>query len=128
MIINWGNNTQYLNGQVFVWNAVVEAAIPTAFESDTDFDDFFDVDEFAINVVLNSSGTTIQGILDDAFEIQDLGGGQAVDTNPQILCKRSDVISQRKGNTVNLPNNVTYKITQKLPGIDDTVLLMLSRD
>lgn len=73
----------------------------------TDLTTFLNSDEFAIDIIYNS--TTIQGIFDNAF-VEDQQNDISVETlQPQVIVKTSDVSGVSHGQSMTI-NGVTYYV------------------
>jgi hypothetical protein len=96
----------------------------------TDLAVFFDTDDFAIAATLThaGAGTSIIVIFDDAFKVFNAESGGFETSEPQALCKASDVSSAIHGDTLTI-NSIAYKIIGIQPSEDGLITtLVLSKD
>ena len=98
-----------------------------ALESASDLASFFDTDAHGTSVTYTPSGgsaSTINGILNNEFELVDVGDVGVESEIPILTCRTSDVSSVAQGDTFVI-DSVTYKSVIIRPdgtGITEIVL------
>jgi hypothetical protein len=91
-----------------------------------DLDDFFDTDEFAIDIVYN--GKTLNAIFDDEFAAIEAGYSSIDSSDPQIMLKSSDVEDNNMadGDTISISGE-SFLIHSKQPDGTGVTTLILKK-
>lgn len=91
-------------------------------------DDFFSTDDFAVVATYTPSGgqpKSINVIYDNDYVASLMEGIEVENTSPAVLCKTSDILNVKHGDTL-VVNSITYKIIEVKPDGTGITTLILS--